>query len=75
MIEPKKKASGPHKRRFKPGSEVYSVVYVVELILLQKWLYYNHKPMHWAWLQNWSVQQLRAACNRGRIRLAEEVEG
>ncbi len=59
----------PHK--FTPGRKITQTADAVEIILMGLYVYFNHKPMHPGWMQNWSISQLRRACGLGQLRLAE----
>jgi hypothetical protein len=64
------RAPSAKRRKYRPGRMVNGLE-AAELILNGRFLYFNDKPMHHGWMQNWSLRQLEVAGSLGRLRVAE----
>jgi len=61
-------------RKFTPGRKITSVSRFAKLIDQHAWVYYNHKPIHFGWSQNWTFRQVQIAIRAGYLREANPVE-
>jgi hypothetical protein len=63
----------PHK--FKPGRRIRTMARFSRLVMDDRWIYHNHKPMHPGWCRGWQFGFIIKEMAYGRLREAIPQEG
>lgn len=62
------------KNKLKPGRKINTIASLERHIKLGRWIYLNHKPLHYGWITSMQYRTLSKFVYSGMVRVALENE-